>query len=114
MDTRPWGTSQAWEAPPSAGELFYQVIDYPEDWKTPYFGSPPPHQILQRNRGNYDMGTPDRYLDRADPTIPWKVDPRLGDNQTRPPDLFSLGFIKRENRNCYRIQYHHHPNFNAV
>jgi len=44
MDTRPQETSDSWEAPPSAGELFYEVIDYPEDWKTPYFGSPPPNK----------------------------------------------------------------------
>ena len=57
------------------------------------------------------MGLPARYLDRQDPTIPWQVDPRLGEDQSRPPDLYSLGFVKRENRNRYRIQYHRHPNF---
>jgi len=115
-DTRPRETSEAWEATASAGELFYQVIDYPDDWKTPYFGSPPPQQILinstyHRTWGDDVMGPPACYLDRQDPTIPWQVDPRLGEDQSRPPDLYSLGFVKRENRNRYRIQYHRHPNF---
>ena len=75
------------------------MIDYPEDWKTPNFGSPPPQQILDNKTfhqyfGDNDMNPPECYLDWRDLTIPWQVDPRLGDNQTYPPDLYSLGFIK--------------------
>ena len=58
-------------------------------------GHLPPQQTLvnqsfQRYRGEDDMELPVRYLDRADPTIAWQVDPRLGDNQTKPPDHYSL------------------------
>ena len=53
------------------------------------------------------MELPVRYLDRADPTIAWQVDPRLGDNQTKPPDHYSLGFIKRDKRRLYRGSFYH-------